>query len=391
MKRGLVLEGGGAKGAFHCGVVMALYDNGYTFDGVAGTSIGAINAALIVQDKNYDSMFRLWSSVTASLFTDLDDEQVENLFNKEYSKSTVVYWSKQVIKFIRNLGIPTDKLIPFLKEYISEEKVRNSDMDLAMVTYSITDRAPVELFLEDIPIGELHNFIMASAYYPAFRLKPLNGKYYVDGGIYNNMPIALLAQKDYDEIIAVRTMSKMPYKLPQGNNVKIDFICPSEDLGKTVALSQKMVSRNIKLGYFDALKFLKGYGGYRYYLDGSTDEMIDLIYAAVRKNYKILADVFKMPNDSSVEAVIKELRSEVLKLYDEFTVNCDAALIMLFEEYAKLFEMEKFKLYTPISFWDELKSHSADYSESGSRFNLFMREKIRKDKIFYSVISDNNE
>ncbi len=391
MRRGLVLEGGGAKGAFHCGAVMALYDKGYKFDGVAGTSIGAINAALIAQDKNYDSILKFWNSVTASLFTDLDDQQVENLFNKEFSKSSIVYWSKQVIKFIRNLGIPTDKLIPFLKEYISEERVRSSDMDLAMVTYSITDRAPVELFLEEIPEGELHNYIMASAYYPAFRLKPLNGKYYVDGGVYNNMPIALLAQKNYDEIIAVRTMSKMPYKLPKDGKVKIDYICPSEDLGKTVALSQKMVSRNIKLGYFDAMRFLKGYGGNKYYLNGSTDELIALIYAAVRKNYKRLAEVLKLPSDSSVETVIRALRVEVLKLYDEFTTNYDSALVVLFEEYAKLFEMEKFKLYTPMEFWKELKSHSTDIEGSGSRFNLFMREKVRKDKIFYSVLADNNE
>ena len=41
--RGLVLEGGGAKGSFHIGVLKALFESGYTFDGVAGTSIGAIN------------------------------------------------------------------------------------------------------------------------------------------------------------------------------------------------------------------------------------------------------------------------------------------------------------------------------------------------------------
>ena len=56
MKKGLVLEGGGAKGAFQCGAIKALYDNGYTFDGVAGTSIGAINAAILAQDGNYQTL-----------------------------------------------------------------------------------------------------------------------------------------------------------------------------------------------------------------------------------------------------------------------------------------------------------------------------------------------
>ncbi|MGN1096989.1 MAG: patatin-like phospholipase family protein [Christensenellales bacterium] len=49
-KIGLALEGGGAKGAYHVGVVTALYESGYSFDAVVGTSIGALNAAILAQD-----------------------------------------------------------------------------------------------------------------------------------------------------------------------------------------------------------------------------------------------------------------------------------------------------------------------------------------------------
>ena len=42
---GLVLEGGGAKGAYHIGAYRALSELGIQIDGVVGTSIGAINAA----------------------------------------------------------------------------------------------------------------------------------------------------------------------------------------------------------------------------------------------------------------------------------------------------------------------------------------------------------
>ena len=44
---GLVLEGGVARGAYHIGVVKAYLEAGYKFDGYAGTSVGAINAAMI--------------------------------------------------------------------------------------------------------------------------------------------------------------------------------------------------------------------------------------------------------------------------------------------------------------------------------------------------------
>lgn len=48
---GLVLEGGGAKGAFQFGCLYALYKSGATFDVIAGTSVGALNAALWSTDQ----------------------------------------------------------------------------------------------------------------------------------------------------------------------------------------------------------------------------------------------------------------------------------------------------------------------------------------------------
>lgn len=47
MKVGLVLSGGGAKGAYHVGVVKALYEVGARVDAVAGASIGALNGAIL--------------------------------------------------------------------------------------------------------------------------------------------------------------------------------------------------------------------------------------------------------------------------------------------------------------------------------------------------------
>jgi predicted acylesterase/phospholipase RssA len=46
LRRGLVLEGGGAKGAFQFGVLRALRENQVTFDAVSGTSVGALNGFL---------------------------------------------------------------------------------------------------------------------------------------------------------------------------------------------------------------------------------------------------------------------------------------------------------------------------------------------------------
>ena len=48
MKVGLVLSGGGAKGAYQVGALKALQELGTTIDVVAGASIGALNGAVLV-------------------------------------------------------------------------------------------------------------------------------------------------------------------------------------------------------------------------------------------------------------------------------------------------------------------------------------------------------
>src|SRR5436190_22943718 len=48
---GLVLEGGGAKGAYAIGCLRAFHDSGIRFDAVAGTSVGALNAAILSTNK----------------------------------------------------------------------------------------------------------------------------------------------------------------------------------------------------------------------------------------------------------------------------------------------------------------------------------------------------
>lgn len=62
MKRGLVLEGGGAKGAYEFGCLVALKERGIRVDAVAGTSIGAINGLLWATDQVYDER-RTWAEL----------------------------------------------------------------------------------------------------------------------------------------------------------------------------------------------------------------------------------------------------------------------------------------------------------------------------------------
>ena len=69
MKRAIVLSGGGSKGAYQIGVWKALKKMHIDYDIVTGTSVGALNAALMIQ-KNYYRAVWLWHNLDFSIVFD---------------------------------------------------------------------------------------------------------------------------------------------------------------------------------------------------------------------------------------------------------------------------------------------------------------------------------
>jgi Patatin-like phospholipase len=62
-RRGLVLQGGGAKGAFQFGVLQGLREAGIQFDVIAGTSVGALNGAIVAAEA-WELGDQMWSNLT---------------------------------------------------------------------------------------------------------------------------------------------------------------------------------------------------------------------------------------------------------------------------------------------------------------------------------------
>ena len=70
---GLVLEGGGAKGAYQIGAWKALRELGVKIKGVAGTSVGALNGAMIVQN-DFDTAYEVWHNISFGKILKVDEE-----------------------------------------------------------------------------------------------------------------------------------------------------------------------------------------------------------------------------------------------------------------------------------------------------------------------------
>ena len=82
---GLVLEGGGAKGAFQIGAWKALVKAGVRIRGIAGTSVGGLNGALIAAGEVSEAE-ALWENMTYSQVMDVNDEDADAFLNGRMRK-----------------------------------------------------------------------------------------------------------------------------------------------------------------------------------------------------------------------------------------------------------------------------------------------------------------
>lgn len=360
---GLVLEGGGAKGAYHAGAVKALYENGYKFDGVMGTSIGALNGVMIAQN-DFDECYNLWYNINPSQILDLNDNEMEKYIEKRMDTSSYKYFWTLIKSTLRNKGLSIDKIVALLKDKIDEEKLRSSGIDFGLITVNMTDGfEPLEVFVEEIPYGMVAEYVMASAYYPAFRNDQINGKRYMDGGAYDNVPINPLIRRGYDHIIAIRTMSYMPHQKVVDETVKVEYINPSEDLGDTLAFSYKVARKNLQLGYYDALRFINKYAGRHYYVINEGDKALDWYLSTLSPEVMEKArEVFKLKKNVTREQLLKTFLNRLSHYFKISTEATDFERIVIgMEFFARKYRLEKFRIYTFEEFLTEIiKAHKPE-------------------------------
>ena len=170
--RGLVLEGGGAKGAYEAGAIKALQKKKIYFDGVSGTSIGAINAAFYAE-RNLTGLYKLWESTDSSELFGIDGEFLNNISHLKFKKSEIQKNKESIKSVIKNFGIDTKNIRMLLNKYIKEDRIRKSKIDFVIVTFSINDLKPVVVHKDDIPKGKVQEYIMASAYLPGFKFEKI--------------------------------------------------------------------------------------------------------------------------------------------------------------------------------------------------------------------------
>ena len=271
----IALEGGGAKGAYEVGVWQALEEAGIKYNAVSGTSVGALNGAMMVM-RDLEGAVRAWKDIRLSDVIDLEGDQEENLhkvLNGEVDLRDIQELIPQALDIIRNRGLDVAPLRAWVHEVADEKKIKESDVEFFVSTVSLTDKKGLEVKVNDLPEDEICDMLLASAYHPSFRMEKLGGKYYADGGFVDTLPLHVLVENGYKDIIAVRIPGhgiERRFRIPE--DVNITLISTNSDLGGVLNFDAEQSRRNMLIGYLDAKRVLYGLYGEKYYIERTMSD-----------------------------------------------------------------------------------------------------------------------
>lgn len=305
----LVLGGGGGRGSYEAGVWKALRELDINIDMVVGTSVGAINASMVAIG-DYDNTERLWlTTQIESFFEDMDEESVSKfqLAIANVSIDKVFEITKQ---FFTEDGGDGKAILELLERYAPEDVIRRSDIKFGLVTSELPLMKGHMLFAEEIPVGALHRYILASAAcFPFSKPVEIDGKKFVDGGFFDNLPIRMVLDKDMDRIISVdlHAAGRIHASFEKKAEKTSDYysISTALDLGSYVSFGRESAIKNIRLGYLDTMKRFGRYDGNTYTFEkdiynANSLNIADDIALALKLN------PLKIYNRSSFEAAVKK-------------------------------------------------------------------------------------
>jgi len=331
---GLVLAGGGTKGAYQVGVWKALKELGINIKAIAGTSIGALNGALFLQD-DFNKTVQLYEKIKINNIMKIEGVNSEkNIFDLSNIFNLAADYKKQK-------GIDNTPLREMIRQYIDMDKLYNSEIDFGLVTYSVTNKTPLQKFKNEIPKEEMEDYLLATSCFPIFKPQLIDGKEYFDGGLYDNTPANMLIEKGYKNIIIADIAGLGFSKKTTKKNVYVKVISPSEDLGGTFEFNHEKIINNIKLGYLDTMRSFNKLQGHIYYFKPEEfAKMLEEFNLQTIYGLEYAAEMYKMYKyrEYTFEEFITELNKRHLEAEQTFEKIKNENIIQIGKRLNKLFD-----------------------------------------------------
>jgi NTE family protein len=202
----LVFQGGGALGAYQAGVYEALHEAGVEPDWVVGTSIGAINAALIAgspRDQRIERLTEFWRRVENDrvLGLPIPDWMGQGTRNlATIAGGLPAFFRPRPFAFLSPfLGLggedaayySVDPLRELLGDLVDFNRINSGPMRLCVGAAKVQTAEMVYFDSQKGPLGVEH-VLASGALPPAFPAVRIDDELYWDGGILSNTPVEIV-------------------------------------------------------------------------------------------------------------------------------------------------------------------------------------------------------
>jgi len=335
----LILQGGGSLGAFACGVCKTFAKKGIKFDIIAGTSIGAINGAIMTGSRNDNPAKDLedfWIEIAESsvniipnMFSfDYDSQTYQMKFKKSSSASlnaaifgvpkffiprwynwsifqyknshdsnllpsqwTYIYDNTPLAKTLEKY-IDFKKLSPDARQNYNDDKNKNdinkNNTHLIITTVDVLSAQPIIFDSYKIQIQMKH--LLATIGYPQYGFPWVdvdNGVYAWDGSLLSNTPIreVMTASPSNDKNIFIvenypRKIDNLPANMTEVQSRAKDIMFTDKD--QSLRKMSKLITRNITL--IETL--------YNVFKEFDNSKLDKNIINYIEKEHKLLVDKF---------------------------------------------------------------------------------------------------
>lgn len=334
----LVLGGGGARGAYQIGVWQALKELAIPFDIITGTSVGALNGALILQD-DFEAAKNMWEKI--------DTQQILAFPTATAPSDTFSSMIGQIGSFTLNAlqskGVSTQPLRNLIDDTFSKEKLEQNTIEFYLVTTQLPNMLEKVIDFNECKNNQWQEWLLASAsFFPAMAAAKIGNNLYVDGGYRNNVPCDVALNHGATECIVVDVKGpgiSKPIKVPEATSYL--FLQTPWSMGAVLLFDGARSVQNIKLGYLETIRTIsKKYLGYWYTFDETFAQMEKFQQAF----FDFIRDAYQLNLWYSVEQqnkICKKLR----KFYKDRVYSENIGLVLL-ELLAKNQEITASKLYT---------------------------------------------
>lgn len=280
MKIGLVLAGGGARGAYQIGALKALRELSIDkyIKVVSGTSIGALNAVLFMSgdvDKSVD----IWNRISKEEILPTDDNNL-NIRSKllQLGISNMNFIKKYIPKIISGGNISRSGLIKIMDE-IDFDFVKKSNV-ICYVTCTESIELTTRYFkINDHSEKDIKKILLATSAIPMiYDCEKIEEIKYLDGGIVDNVPVQPVYGENCDIIIIIHLSKDSDIDKRVFPNTYIIEILPSviEDglFEGTLEFNEEMSKKRIQTGYDDTIESLKPIMELTRFIDNSEKEEV---------------------------------------------------------------------------------------------------------------------